>query len=66
MILIAWEIMMSRLTGQMYGFINTQTPGNITEACTLVTDQTGMYDSYAIDLKFTVLDGRFDSPWTHQ
>jgi hypothetical protein len=54
------------VTGQMYGFINTQTPGNITEACTLVTDQTGMYDSYAIDLKFNVFDGQFDSPWTHQ
>jgi hypothetical protein len=54
------------VTGQMYGLINPQTPGNIVEACTLVTDQTGLYDVYAIDMKFNVFDGRFDSPWTHQ
>lgn len=54
------------VTGQMYGLINPQTPGNIVEACTLVTDQTGLYDVYAIDMKFNVSDGRFDSRWTHQ
>ena len=54
------------VTGQMYGLINHQTPGNIVEACTLVSDQTGLYDIYAIDMKFNIFDGRFDSLWTHQ
>ena len=54
------------VTGQMYGLINHQTPGNITEICTLVTDQSGLYDVYAIELKFNIFDGRFDSAWTHQ
>lgn len=54
------------VTGQTFGLINQQTPGNIIESCTLVNDQTGLFDSYAIELKFNVFDGRFDSPWTHQ
>ena len=54
------------VSGQAYGLINHQTPGNIGEACTLVTDRTGLYDVYAIDFRFNVFDGRFDSPWTYQ
>ena len=55
------------VTGLTYGLINPQTPGNIVENCTLVTDQTGLYDSYAIDLKFNVLvDGFHNGLWTHQ
>jgi hypothetical protein len=54
------------VSGQAYGLINHQTPGNIIEACTMVTDQTGLYDVYAIDFRFNVFDGRFDSPWTYQ
>jgi hypothetical protein len=54
------------VTGQAYGLINHQTPGNVIEACTIVNDQTGLYDAYAIDLKFNVFDGRYDSLWTHQ
>ena len=54
------------VTGQTYGLINPQTPGNIVESCTLVTDQTGLYDRYAITQVFSVLDNRHDSPWTHQ
>ncbi len=55
------------VTGLTYGLINPQTPGNIVESCTLVTDQTGLYDSYAIELKFNVLvDGFHNSPWIHQ
>ena len=53
------------VTGQMYGLINPQTPGNIVETCTWVTDQTGLYDVYAIGLKFNVFDGRFENTWTH-
>ena len=54
------------VTGQMYGLINPQTPGNIVETCTWVTDQIGLYDVYAIGLKFNVFDGRFENTWTHQ
>jgi hypothetical protein len=54
------------VTGQMYGLINHQTPGDIMEPCTLVTDQSGLYDVYAIELKFNIFDGRFDGSWTHQ
>ncbi len=54
------------VTGQMYGLINHQTTGNIIEPCTLVTDQSGLYDVYAIELKFNIFDGRFDGSWTHQ
>ena len=54
------------VTGRTYGLINPQTPGNIIETCTLVTDQSGLYDVYAIDLKFNIFDGRFNSLWTHQ
>ena len=55
------------VTGQTYGLINPQTPGNIVESCTVVTDQTGLYDSYAIELKFNVLvDGLHNGPWVHQ
>jgi len=52
--------------GQMYGVINPQTPGRFVEACTMVSDKTGLYDVYAIESKFNVFDGRFDSLWTHQ
>jgi hypothetical protein len=54
------------VTSGTFGLINLQTPGNITEACTLVNDRTGLYDMYAIELKFNIYDGRFDSPWTFQ
>ena len=54
------------VTGQTYGLINPQTPGNIVEACTMVSDKTGLYDVYEIEFKFNVFDGRFDSIWTHQ
>jgi hypothetical protein len=54
------------VTGQTYGLINPQTPGNIVEACTMVSDKTGLYDVYEIEFKFNVFDGRFDSVWTHQ
>jgi len=54
------------VTGGTYGLINLQTPGNISDACTLVNDRTGLYDAYAIELKFNIYDGRFNSPWTFQ
>ena len=48
------------VTGQMYGRINHQTSGNITEICTLVTDQTGLYDVYAIELKFSIFERKIN------
>ena len=54
------------VTGPSYGLINPQFHGNIIEACTVVTDRVGLYDSYSIELKFNVFDGNFDAPWTYQ
>ena len=54
------------VTGLTYGIINAQYPGDIIEACTLVSDQTGLYDSYGLLFIMNVLDGSHDNPWTHQ
>jgi len=54
------------VTGKTVGFINPLTIGSTEPYCTVRTDLTGFYDTYPLSLKFNILEGNHDSPWTYQ
>ena len=54
------------VSGATYGIINLQEEGNITEACTVVDDRTGLHDVYGINLRFNIYDELLNGPWIYQ